>query len=256
MTTDTFSTLKSIAKRFARTQRLQHIAALDTVARQLGKANWRSLAEAYKQGWRPSSDQLGNLEDSLRDQVEAFSAADAGQNSDLSAFGDSLVFTRWEPGHVTPMEADDIHGELDGYAFYLVGDEFSVAIGSQGWEIELDQAPSAKPKARRLGGRIKSVEALDPAFKERATQLLKIRARRMHAQVASDWPRRSTMPDKEGRSQHPLGNGLSAEWHCLHCDGTHNGRTMAKNLWHCPECGATPIDIFPEPFWKGPKQPA
>ncbi len=33
----------------------------------------------------------------------------------------------------------------------------SVAIGSQGWEIELDQAASAEPKTRRLGGRIKSV---------------------------------------------------------------------------------------------------
>ncbi|TBG63283.1 hypothetical protein ELG72_09585 [Rhizobium leguminosarum] len=199
---------------------------------------------------------MEGLESSFRDHEEAFPAADAGQNSDLSAFGNRLVFTRWEPDHVKPMEADEIHGELNGYAFYLVGDEFSVSIGSQGWEIELDQAPSAKPKVRRLGGRVKSVEALDPEFFEHATQLLTIRARRMHAQVASDWPRRSTMPDKQGRAQHPLGNGLSAQWHCLHCDGAHDGRTMARNLWHCPDCGATPIDIFPEPFWNGLKKSA
>jgi hypothetical protein len=25
---------------------------------------------------------------------------------------------------------------------------------------------------------------------------------------------------------------------------------MADNMWHCPKCSATPIDIFPEPFWE------
>ncbi len=84
------------------------------------------------------------------------------------------------------MEADEVHGVLDGHSFYLVGDEFSVALGSQGWEILLDQAPSAKPELLRLGGRVKSVAALEPAFIERATQLLMIRAQRMHSQVASD----------------------------------------------------------------------
>lgn len=256
MATDILTKLKFVAKRLARAQRLQHIAALEIVSRQLGKANWRGLAEAYKQGWRPTSGQMESLENLLRGHVDTHRAVDAGQNLDLSAFGDSLVFTRWVPDEVTPMEADEIHGELDGYAFYLVGDEFSVAIGSQGWEIDLDQAPSAKPKARRLGGRVKSVEALDPAFIERATQLLRIRARRMHSEVASDWPRRSTMPDKEGRAQHPLGRGLSAEWYCLHCEGAHDGRAIARNLWHCPDCGATPIDIFAEPFWNGTEQPA
>jgi rubrerythrin len=108
----------------------------------------------------------------------------------------------------------------------------------------------------RLGGRVKSVAALDPAFIERAAQLLTIRARRMYAEVACQRPRRSTMPDQKGRALHPLDRGLSAEWHCLHCDGAHDGRTMAKNLWHCPDCGATPIDIFPEPFWNGTKQSA
>ena len=157
---------------------------------------------------------------------------------------------------MAPIEADEIDGTLDGYPFYLVGDEFSVAIGSQGWEIILDQPPSAKPEVRRLGGRVKSVAALDPSFVERAMQLLTIRARRMHAEIASQWARRSTMPDREGRALHPLGRGLAAEWHCLHCDGVHDGRTMAGNLWHCTDCGATPIDIFSEPFWTGAKQSA
>lgn len=253
MATDTITTLKSLAKKLARLRRLQHIFALEIVAREVGKANWRSLAESYKQGWRPDAKQIKHAEDLLAGPLEAPSAGAAHQNA---ATDDRLIFTSWVPEDVEPMEADELYGELDGHKFYLVGDEFSVGFGSQGWEILLDQPPSAKPELRRLGGRVKSVEALDPAFIERATELLAIRARRMHSQVASDWSRRSTMPDRQGRASHPLGRGLSDTWYCLHCDGVYDGRTMAKNLWHCTECGATPIDIFPEPFPNGQLQSA
>jgi hypothetical protein len=152
------------------------------------------------------------------------------------------------------MDADEIHGELDGHSFYLVGDEFEVGIGGRGWEITLDQPPSAKPVVRVTDRRLKSVPVQDDAFRLRAIQLLEIRARRMHAEVASDWPRRSTMPDKDGNVQHPLGRGIANEWHCLHCDAVIAGPKLAANLWHCPECGATPIDIFSEPFFLGEKQ--
>ncbi|MCW0983283.1 hypothetical protein OK142_20880 [Agrobacterium sp. BT-220-3] len=256
MAIDILTTLKIVAKKLARKRRIQHFAALEIVAREVGKPHWRGLAEAYKQGWQPTPAQMESLPDLLSEPVGASSTQIAGQTTDVLAFGDKLAFSRWVPDDVKPMEADEIYGELDGRKFYLVGDEFSIAFGSQGWEIGLDQAPSAKPELRRLGGRVKSVEALDLAFIERATQLLKIRARRMHADVSANWPRRSTMPDQQGRALHPLGGGLSAEWHCLHCDGVHDGHTMAKNLWHCIDCGATPIDIFPTPFWNGVEQSA
>ncbi|MEO7222424.1 MAG: hypothetical protein ABIY37_08120 [Devosia sp.] len=253
MTIDTLTAIKISAKRLGRAQRLQHFAALEIVARKLGQPHWRGLAEAYKHGWRPTTDQMDHL---LPDDLNASVPGAGNETSELDVLGNSLVFTRWAPDDVAPMDADETHGELDGHPFYLVGDDFSVAIGSQGWEITLDQSPSATPMIRRLGGLVESIEALDPTFVERATQLVKVRARRMHAEVASAWPRRSTMPDREGRTQHPLGRGLSAEWHCLHCSGVHDGRTMAKTLWHCPDCGATPIDIFAEPFWNGTQQTA
>ncbi|WP_018902570.1 hypothetical protein [Rhizobium sp. 2MFCol3.1] len=155
------------------------------------------------------------------------------------------------------MEADEIYGLLDGQAFHMCGDEFSVAIGAQGWEITLYQPPSAQPELRYPKRRGKPPAALDPAFVERASQLLKVRARRMHAEVAADWPRLSTKPDQLGRLEHPLGgNRLAAKWYCLHCDGEHTGQAMADNLWHCTACGASPIDIFPEPFWEESSQPA
>jgi len=254
MTTDTLILLKSLGKKLARAQRLPHMEALDDIARHLGKPHWRALAGAHKQGWKPSPEQL----DSAKVFVDTAIAADGLSTRDaaLATFGDGLRFTRWSPREADPMDADEIHGELDGQAFYLVGDEFSVAIGSQGWEISLDQSPAAKPELRRLGERVKSVAALDPAFIERATQLLSIRAQRMYAEVAADWPRRSTKPDQQGRALHPLGRGLAATWHCLHCDGVHNGATMAKTLWHCPDCGATPIDVFPGAGWSSERQSA
>ena len=255
MTVGSLTTIKSVAKRFARTRRIKHIAALELLAYELGKPHWRGLVEAYKNGWRPTPEQLERLDGLLSDHLDSSAPEAPGQEFSINAMGDGLIFTRWMPEDVSPMEANEIHGELDGHPFYMVGDEFSVAIGSQGWEIILDQPPSAKPEFRRLGGRVKSVAAFDPAFAERAIQLLRIRARRMHAEVASDWPRRSTMPDHEGQALHPLGNGLSAEWHCLHCDGMHDGRAMARNLWHCPSCGATPIDIFKTPFGSSAKRP-
>lgn len=240
MAIDTLNTLKIAAKRLARERSIKHINALELVAVALGQPHWRGLAEVYKQGWRPTSAQLEKLLDLLSESTGTL---------DLSAYGDALTFTHWVPEDSKPMEADELHGELDGQKFYLAGNEFEVAFGSQGWEITLDQAPSAERQLKRLGGRVKSVAALDPAFIERATQLLEMRARRMYAAVAADWRRRSTMPDREGRAAHPLGRGLSAEWHCLHCDGVHDGRAMAENLWHCTDCGATPLDIFPTPFW-------
>lgn len=240
MAIDALNTLKIAAKRLARERSIKHINALELVAVALGQPHWRGLAEAYKRGWRPTPAQMDNLPNLLSENADQI---------DLSVYGNALIFTRWVPEDAKPMEADELHGELDGQKFYLAGDEFEVAFGSQGWEITLDQAPSAQAQLRRLGGRVKSVSALDPAFIERATQLLKMRASRMHKAVAADWPRRSTMPDQEGRAAHPLGRGLSAEWHCLHCDAVHDGRAMAENLWHCTDCGATPLDIFPTPFW-------
>lgn len=255
MTTDTLITLKSLGKRLARAQRLPHIKALDNIARHLGHQYWRALAEAHKQGWAPSPEQLASAKQLVDDAVPAATGI-SSRESALDTFGDALRFTRWVPQDVAPMDADEVHGELDGRTFYLVGDNFSVAIGSQGWEITLDQSPAAKPQLRRLGGRVKSVASLEPSFIELATQLLRIRAQRMYAEVAADWPRRSTKPDKQGRALHPLNRELAATWYCLHCDGVHDGATMAKTLWHCPECGATPIDIFAEPFWNPVKQSA
>ncbi|WP_169196981.1 hypothetical protein [Devosia sp. MC1541] len=253
MSSDIITTLKYLAHRRRRAKGLSHTDSLDQVAVELGQPHWRELAEAHKRGWTPDPAKVAQLEAGTIHETLATRADYTALAQD--ALGDGLTFTRWEPEDVSPMEADQIFGHLDGVEFYIAGDEFEVALGVQGWEILLDQPPKAKPQLKRLGGRVKSVDALDPAFVERATKLLRIRARRMHAEVAADWPVASTLPDEEGRALHPLSDVLSAEWYCLHCDGKHDGHAMSRNLWHCPDCGATPIDMFPEPFWNGDQTP-
>ena len=48
MTIDTLITIKKIAKRLAPAQRVEHIAALEIVARELGQAHWRGFSGAHK----------------------------------------------------------------------------------------------------------------------------------------------------------------------------------------------------------------
>lgn len=242
---DTLHIIKSVAKRVARAQNAQHIVGLETAAQELGHPHWRGLAEAFKKGWRPTPEQMEKLSQLALSDYTAIAQHELGSG---------LRFTRWSPENLRPMDADEIEGILDGHEFYLAGDNFEVGFGSQGWEIIMDQPPSAKPELRRLRHPIRSVASLDPTFVERATILLKIRAQRMHAEVVADWPISSTMPDKDGNVEHPLGNGTGSEWHCLHCDAAIAGPRLAANLWHCPECGASPIDIFREPFWREEKQ--
>lgn len=230
MSSDIITTLKYLANRLGRARGLSHTDGLNLVATELGKPHWPDLVEAHKRGRTPDPGEIARLEATAIH--ETLSARPDYTALALEALGDGLTFTRWEPASGKPMDANEIFGRLDGVDFYLVGDEFELGLGALGWEILIVQAPKAKPVLKRLGGRVKSVEALDPGFVERATKLLLIRARRMHAEVADDWPVASTMPDEQGRAEHPLGNGLSAEWHCLHCDGKHDGHAMARNLWH------------------------
>lgn len=71
----------------------------------------------------------------------------------------------------------------------------------------------------------------------------------VRSKISSEWPRRPTKPDGDGKARHPLWDRDSDTWFCLHCDGKITGVQIAKNLWHCPACGAAPVDIFDAAFW-------
>lgn len=221
--------IKTIAKRLARARRIAHHEALDLIARELKHAHWRALTVAWDKGWRPFQSQvemLPKLEAPARPySLFSFPTADA-----------------------VPLA--EYTGEIDGQP-YAIEIDFEVLMYGRGWTICVEQAPFEKPQIE-MDRRIKANPILDPKFREKALQIANESAEMLRAGIARDWPRRSTKPDANGCVVHPLwaDREPSSEWCCLHCDGTFTGAQMAASMWHCPECGANPIDIFVEPFWK------
>jgi hypothetical protein len=141
------------------------------------------------------------------------------------------------------------HGSIDGHA-YTPEIDFEVLMGGDGWAISLEHAPSEEPVIE-VYDQGETNPILDPAFRLKALAICENAAERLRARIAADWPRRSTRPDADGQAQHPLFKGVANKWYCLHCDSESTGAQMAQNMWHCPKCSATPIDIFISPFWKG-----
>lgn len=221
-------TLRTIAKRIARARRIAHHEALDLIANKLKQPHWNALTAAWNKGWRPESQ-----------AVEALASAALGIVSDVMAIpvlgiGQGIK----ERGHI------------DGHPYSLEID-FEVVMGGNGWCILLEHAPSEKPVIE-VYDQSKDNPILNPQFKSKALAICNDAVERLRARIAADWPRRSTKPDADGQAQHPLSKGVASTWYCLHCDGAFTGSQMADNMWHCPKCSATPIDIFITPFWKQP----
>lgn len=226
-------TLKTLAKRYARANRFAQHEALNAIAAELDFAHWAQLAAKAKQGWLPSAEQIA--------QAEAFARqtqSDAGEAGSFIAKNFSRHVNEpirqgkiGDHGYSVFESFGDIHIEGDGWRILVGEAEFSQPIV----EIEVPHADTSPVRKR---------DFLDAALVIADEEAAKVRAG-----ISSDWPRRSTKPDAEGAVRHPLCDKKSAEWYCLHCDGTITGAQLAENLWHCPGCGASPIDIFPEPGW-------
>jgi len=221
--------LKLIAKRLARESRIAHHKALDLVASQLGQAHWNALTAAWEKGWRPEARMLEEL-------LNPKGSGDADV-MDLPTLGIGLGVEE--------------HGVIDGHPYRLEID-FEVHMAEIGWwSILVEHAQSIAPQIE-VYDRSDNNPILNPEFRAKALAICHEAADRLRARISVDWPRRSTKPDADGQAQHPLFKGVSSEWHCLHCDAASSGAQMAENMWHCLKCNATPIDIFAEPFWKGP----
>ncbi|UWQ26663.1 hypothetical protein K3553_02605 [Leisingera aquaemixtae] len=118
-----------------------------------------------------------------------------------------------------------------------------------GWCILLGEAQFSQPMVEIEAPHADTSPVRNGDFLDAALVIADEEAAKVRAGISSDWPRRSTKPDAEGAVRHPLYEKKSAEWYCLHCDGKITGAQLAENLWHCPGCGASPIDIFSEPAW-------
>jgi hypothetical protein len=218
--------LRTTAKRIARARRIAHHEALDLVARHLKQPHWNALTAAWDKGWRP-------------DSVDVTSLSTAEKTIDCDVMAIPVL------GIGQGVEE---HGYIDGHAYSLEID-FEVLMRGDGWAICLEHAPSEKPVIE-VYDQSETNPILDPVFVSKALVICHNAAEKLRARIAADWPRRSTKPDADGQAQHPLSKGVASKWYCLHCDGESTGAQMADNMWHCPKCSATPIDIFISPFWK------
>jgi hypothetical protein len=217
--------LKLAAKRIARARRIPHHEALDLVANKLGQAHWYALAAAWDKGWRPEPEAV------------AFASAEEAISVDVMAIPVLGI------GHGVEEQ-----GHIDGHPYSLSID-FEVLMVGKGWTILMEHAPSEKPLIE-IYDRSENNPIFSPGFESKALAICKDAVERLRARIATDWPRRSTKPDADGRAQHPLASGVASKWYCLHCDGAFPASQMADNMWHCPKCSATPIDIFEAPFWR------
>lgn len=226
--------LKTVAKRIARSKRIEHHEALDLVACELGYAHWYAVSAANKNGWLPSAEQVAKAT-KLLEQINPEAVSGDGEADKVSVmFGD--------PG-------GEDHGQIGPHPYRVDVSLDDVYMSGRGWLIHVGEAPSSQPSLEVTDRRYKNNPIHDPDFVEQALEIANAKAEQVRARIASDWPRRSTKPDAQGRAVHPLHGELSDKWFCLHCDTQSSGKAVASNLWHCPSCSASPIDIFSSPWW-------
>jgi hypothetical protein len=226
--------LKTLAKRYARANRIPQHQALDLIAGKLGFPNWVKLISASKNGWEIDTEKMMG--------VEAFSRGSLSASTFLK--GDPEAMKR----RFAYLEQAE-HGTIGDHAYRLQEVLGGVIIAGEGWSIRVPENPSAIPVVETYTDPEADCPVLEPKFLQRALRLAGDRAGQVRAEISNDWPRRSTKPDLRGVVRHPLGRGESDVWFCLHCDGRITGTQIAENLWHCPGCGASPLDIFETAFW-------
>lgn len=232
-TKNEIDTLKTLAKRYARANRIAQHEALNAIAIALDFSHWAQLATKAKQGWLPSAEHLAKAE-ALVQQTHP------GADDTESFVGKSLSRPVGEPIR---------QGKISDHTYRVFEAFGDIRMEGDGWRILIGEAQFSQPLVEIEKPHVDTSPVRNQAFLKAALVIADEEAAKVRAGIASDWPRRSTKPDEEGVVLHPLFGGKSAEWYCLHCDGKITGAQLAENLWHCPGCGASPIDIFSESAW-------
>ena len=228
MEIDPLKVLKSVARKLARVRNIKHISALTMVAQSVGFPHWNALTVANKKGWRPSAE-----------HVVTAQALIGTKSSARSMDADDELQMTHEPAT----------GEIQGHAYRVSDTLDDTFVRGRGWEVVLPEAPLAPPQFLVTDRRFKANPIADPSFRNEALAIATRWRQGIHMRIASDWPARSTVPDSAGHAEHPLHRGVSDTWWCMHCDGSFTSRQITANLFHCPTCLASPLDIHTSPWW-------
>ena len=226
--------LKELSKRYARAQRVPLHKARDTVAGRLGFPHWNDITKANKAGWSPTPAQLSDIETLLSDTLPG---SLSGQSEDASYIEASI------------FGEDGQHGTLDGHDYRISVSLGDVHMYGTGWYLHVPEAPNGAPRLEIAEQIDHEAPIHDAQFQQKALNIAAAWAKQIRAGIASDWPRRSTKPNKDGLVRHPISGSDAGKWYCLHCDSSMSGEQIAKSLWHCPNCDASPIDIHENPWW-------
>ncbi|WP_294228009.1 hypothetical protein [uncultured Shimia sp.] len=230
MTDNRLKKLRTLGKRYARATAMPHTEALNTLAMEFGFIHWKALIDAVKGDWNLSDEDLARAEEF---------AHQAGAKAHANAPNYDVSFIH-EPA---PEE-----GELCGHQ-YRIGDYLGdVVVSGKGWELRIPEAPLKAPIVEIDERHSETSPVKDTIFLAKLIEIAQDRSTRIRAQMAVDWPRRSTKADLDGVARHPLRGGDAATWHCHSCDAQMTGTQMAMNFWHCPNCGTHPLNIHAEPF--------
>lgn len=232
--TNTLRKLKELSKHYARAREIPLHQARDFVAKELGLAHWNGLTKAYEAEWSPTQDQLEKVERLLNNSLPL--AEDAG--SDHPSYLEASIFN---------MGVQE--GTLNGHKYQITESLGDVRMYGTGWNLHVPEAPK-KAACLEIAKQIEHDEPIyETDFQHQVLEVALTRSQQIRAGIASDWPRRSTKPDKDGRVRHPITKANSDIWYCYHCDASISGGQIAKNLWHCPSCNASPLDIHQTASW-------
>ncbi|MCP4319545.1 MAG: hypothetical protein GY789_27065 [Hyphomicrobiales bacterium] len=225
--------LKLLAKRFAHAERSNHRDALDAIAAELNFPHWKALTVKASQGWIPSEENLTKVDAFVREY--------------FPSLGGKPQFI--EQSMSRPIGEPIKVGKIDGHAYQVFEFSGDIRMEGDGWRILIGEADFSQPVVEIETTHKETSPAKNRGFVDKALEVAETQAVKARAGIASDWPRRSTKPNAKGEVVHPIHGDRAAEWFCLHCDGKMTGAQIAENLWHCPSCGASPLDIFTSPWW-------
>lgn len=231
---DKLKRLKVLAKRHARSTAQPLHVAQNLVATKLGSPHWNALTARAKGDWAPSEADIAKVE-ALMEKVSSFKDAEFDH-----VFGGPEAVT---------------DGQVHGHRYALKTMCGDVYMDGDGWQIHLYENPLVPPQVTIDLEHAQKSPMNNPKLLAEAIGIAKELMQTIKARRFADWPRRATKPDAEGKVRHPfLEMAESDRWYCLHCNGEITGVQIAKNQWHCPGCGASPINIFDQPFWLHPHE--
>ncbi len=225
--------LKLLAKRFAHATRSTHRDALDAIAAELSFPHWKALTVKVGQGWIPTVEDLAKVDAFVLEYFPSLEGRPQFIEQSMSR----------------PVEEPIKIGEIDGHTYQVFEFSGDIRMEGEGWRIIIGEADFSQPIVEIEATHKKTSPAYDRDFLDKALNVAETQAAKARAGIASDWPRRSTKPNSKGEVVHPIHGDGAAEWFCLHCDGKMTGAQIAENLWHCPRCNASPLNIFTSPWW-------